>query len=132
MLIILIALNGDRGQCGIAGDALRLAQMSVPCGESAFKQLVQRDLAARQRAHVHEVHVMDVNISVIMQLGKFRRHQVGLAELTRYRASILQHRSHGRIAVDVGVFALDIGILAVREGDLSDGLHETRLHVADA
>lgn len=104
----------------------------MPRREAALEQLADVDLAAGQRAHVEEIHVVDVDVALVVRPGVSRVDHVRLAEFARHGAAVFQHRAHGRVAVDVGVFALYVGGLGVGERDLFDGLHQAGMRVAHA
>ena len=46
MLVVLIGLDGNRGQSGIAGNRLRFTQIPVPGGKSPVEQLQNVNLRA--------------------------------------------------------------------------------------
>ena len=131
VLVILVGLNGNGRQRRIAGNALRLAQIAVPGRKAAMEQLQQVNLAAGGGEGV-EVEIMNVNVSLGVRLGLCGRKQIGrVIGLGACRAN-LQHGTHGRVAVDVGVIALHIAEAGVHIGDLVNRLHQARLCLADA
>ena len=68
MLIVLVRLDGDAGQRGVAGDVVGLAQHAVTGGEAALEELPQLNLAAGGGQGV-EVHVVNVDIALAVCLG---------------------------------------------------------------
>ena len=78
-------------------------------GESAVEQLEQVYLAAGG-CEGEEIQVMDMNIAVDVRLGVLRVEDVHLVELLRALAAVFQHGSHGGVAVDICVFALDVAV----------------------
>ena len=129
VLIVLVGLNGDAGQRGIAVDIVGLPQHAVTGGEAAVEQIQQVDLAAGGGQGV-EVQVVDMDIPVMMGSRKTGIQHVHFIELLRAFAAELEHTAHGGIAVDVGVFALDVAVHRVLAGDVLEHLHQTGVHLA--
>ena len=83
--------------------------MTMPRVESVCKQFEKVDLAAGGRPAV-EIKVVDMNISFSVELCDFRvNHRVKVVFLGGVR-TLLEHRAHRRIAVDVGVIPLQIAV----------------------
>ena len=131
MLVVLVGLDGNAAQCGIAGDVLGLPQVAVAGGEAVPKQGGQLNLAAGGGEGV-EVLVMDMDVALPVGLGKAGIQHIHVVELLGALGAKLQHGSHGGIAVDVGVFPLDVGINRVLEGDVLKGFHQAGVHLAHA
>ena len=131
MLVILVRLDGDAGQRRIRRDALRLADMAEAGGKAAVEQREQVDLAARCRQRV-KIKIVDVDIAALMRRGILRLHQEGLGELLGGLGAVAQHGTHGGVAVDVGVFALDVRIGGILERDLLKLAHEAGIHLPRA
>ena len=109
VLVVLVGLYGDAGQRRVGSDVVRLAQVAVAGGKAIFKQLDEVDLAAGGGQR-EEVHVVDVDIPVAVRLGVLGLEHEHEVELLGALGTVLEHRAHGGIAVDVGVFAFDVGI----------------------
>ena len=131
MLVVLVGLNGNAAQRGVAGDVLGLAQVAVAGGEAVPEQGGQLNLAAGGGEGV-EIHVVDVNVALPVRLGKAGVQHIHVVELLGALRAELQHGAHGGIAVDVGVFALDVGIDGILEGDVLEGFHQAGVHFAHA
>ena len=131
MLIVLIGLDGDAGQSGIAGDVVGLPQEAVAGGIPALKQLVQIDLAAGG-GEGKEIHVVYMDISVAMGFGIGGIQHEHLIELLGAFRAVFQHGAHGTVAVDVGVLPLEVQIPRVLEGQILKGAHEPGVHLPDA
>ena len=128
VLVVLVGLNGDAGQRGIAVDVVGLPQHAVTGGEAAVEQIQQVDLAAGGGQGV-EVQVVDMDIPVMMGSRKTGVQHVHFIELLRAFAAELEHTAHGGIAVDVGVFALDVAVHRVLAGDVLEHLHQAGVHL---
>ena len=63
MHFVLVGLNCDTSQSGIADDTVGFSQVTVTGGETILEQLQQVDLTAGAGQHV-EVFVVDVNVTV--------------------------------------------------------------------
>ena len=63
VLVVLVALDGDLGQGGVAGDGLGLPDGAVGVFKAACKELFQVDLAAGG-GQGEEVHIVDVDVAV--------------------------------------------------------------------
>ena len=71
---------------------------------------------------------MDVDVTVIMCVAKFRFHEEGFSKDFGTFSAELEHFAHGRVAVNVSVGAFNIGILgSVSDGDSLVDIHEVRL-----
>ena len=80
VLVVLVRLDGDAGKRGVAGDIVGLAQHAVTGGEAALEELPQLNLAAGGGQRV-EVHVVNVDITLAVRLGKTRVDDAHLVEL---------------------------------------------------
>ena len=107
VLVVLVGLNGNAGERRIALNVVRLAQKAVACTETAVKQLFNIDLTAGgcQR---QKIEVMDVDVAVKMRFGVDGIKHKHVVELLGALRAVFEHGAHGRVAVDIGVFALDI------------------------
>ena len=131
MLVVLVTLYGNRREGSVAADILGFAKMTVTRVEAVLEELLQVDLAARHGERV-EIQVVDVDVAVHVGaavLGLEHHHRV---EMLRGFATVLEHRAHGGIAVDVRVFALEVGFLGGAERDVAERVHEARVDFADA
>ena len=128
--LVLVGLDGDAAQGGVAADAVGLPQAAVAGGKAVPEQPQQVDLAAGLGEHV-EVLVVDVDIPVDM----CRRHVLGqdvvVDKILGALGTVLEHGAHGGISVDVGVFPLDVGVLGVGEGEFLVDLHQVAFRLAD-
>ncbi len=79
MHLILVCLNGDTGQGGIAADIVWLPQIAVTGGKTAFEQLDQVDLAAGFRQRV-KILIVNVDIPINIGSGDLRRDHVFFIE----------------------------------------------------
>ena len=131
VLVVLVGLYGDAGQRRIGIDVVRLAQIAVAGGKAVLKQLDEIDLAAGGGQR-EKIHVVDMDIPVAVRLGVFGLEHEHEVELLGALRAVLEHRSHGRIAVDIGVFALDVGIDGGFVGDVLVDAHQAGVHLADA
>ena len=130
VLVVLVGLDGDAGQSGIGGDVVGLTEGAVAGGETAVKELDQVDLGAGGGAHGGEVHVVDVDVAVLVGHCVLGLHDEHLVELLGTFTAVLEHGAHGSVAVDVGVFPLDVAVLGGREGDVLIDLHEAGVHLS--
>ena len=94
-----------------------------------MEQIQQIDLAAGGRQGI-EIQIMDMDIPVMMGSRKTGVQHVHFVELLRALAAELQHAAHGGIAVDIGVFPLDIAVHRVLAGDVLKYLHQAGVHLA--
>ena len=129
MLVVLVRLNGDAGQSGIAGDRVGFPKNAVAGRKAAFEELQQIDLAASGGQRV-EVHVVDVNVAFAVRLGVLGFQDEHFIELLGAFTSVLQHGAHRGIAVDVGVLALDVTVAGILESNIFIDLHQPGVHLA--
>ena len=73
-----------------------------------------------------------MDISVFMKRRMLRIHQLTHTEFLGYSTSVLQHGTHCRISVNIGILTLDIRIVAVRKRNFLNGFHQSCLHAADS
>ena len=123
MLVVLVRLNGNARKRRVAGNIVRLAEVSVAGGKTAVEQLEQVYLAAGGGER-QEVEVVYVDIAVDVRLGVLRVEHVHLVELLGTFAAVFQHSPHCGVAVDVGVFALDVAVRRRHEGQILVYLHQ--------
>lgn len=107
VLIVLVGLKRNAGQCAVTLDTLRLPQKTVPGIEAALKQLLDIDLTAGSRQG-KEIKIVDVNIPILVSLTVFRLEHVHLIKLLGCFTAVLEHGAHGRIAVDIRILPLQI------------------------
>ena len=131
VLVVLVGLYGDAGQCGIATDVLRLAEHAVARRKAALEQRRQIDLRAGGRQR-QEVEVVDVDVALAVGARVLRPQDIHVVELLGALRAVLEHRAHRGIAVDVRVLALDVGIRRVLEGDVLQDVHEAGLRLPGA
>ena len=75
---------------------------------------------------------MNVDIALGMSLGKRRVQNVHLIELLCAAGAIFEHCTHSSIAVDIGVFTLNIAVLGGGEGQILIDLHNLSVHLTDS
>ena len=122
VLIVLVGLDGDAGERGIAVDVPRFAQISFAGGKAVFEQAEQVDLAAG-RGEGEEIHIVDMDIAIAVRLGVLGLDHAQKVELLCAFRAVFQHGAHGSVAIDIGVFALEVGIFGGTEGDVLINLH---------
>jgi hypothetical protein len=84
--------------------------MSMTGIEAVLEQRSQLDLCAGSRPAI-KIQIVNVNVAIAMQLGNIRiYHRLEIVFLRCIR-SVLEHRSHSRIAINVGVISLQITLL---------------------
>ena len=131
MLVVLVGLDGDAGKGAGRLDAAGFAQVAVAGVEAVGEQLLDVNLAAG-RGQGQEVEVVDVDVAFFVGAGELGGQKIVLIEGLGRLAAVAEHGSHRRIAVDIGVFALQVEVLGIREGKVLQGVHEAGLHLADA
>ena len=99
--------------------------------EAVGEQLLDVDLAAGSGQR-EEVEIVDMDVAFFVSTGEFGGQQIVLIESLGRFAAVAQHGAHGGIAVDIGVFALQVEVFGVGEGEILQGVHEARLHLTDA
>ena len=129
MLVVLVGLNSDARKRCVAGNIIRFAQIAVSGGKSSVEQLQQVYLAAGGRQG-QEVQVVDMDIAVDVRMRVPRVEDVHLVELLCTLAAVFQHGSHCGVAVDIGVFALDIAVGSGFERQILIYLHQGGVHLA--
>ena len=131
VLVVLVGLYGDAGQGACALDAVGFAQEAVTGVETAVEQLLDVDLAAG-RGQRQEIKVVDMDVAFLVGAAELGREQIILVEGLGRLAAVAEHGAHGGVAVDVGVFALEVQLLGVGEGKILQRVHEAGLHFAHA
>ena len=124
---VLVGLNGDTGQCGIAADVIGLPQVAVTGGETAVEQLQQVDLTA---GFGQSVKILVVNMDIAVEVclcNLFRNHIFVIEGLCTFGA-VFQHGAHGGVCVDVGVLPLQVHVCAGPEGQMLVNLHQVGVH----
>ena len=117
MLIVLVGLDGNTSKRGIRRNVVWLAQHAVAGGETALEQLAQLNLAARGGQRV-EVQVVDMDVAFAVGARVARIQNAHLVELLRGFGAVLQHGAHSGVGVDIGVFALHVGVRCLGERDI--------------
>ena len=131
VLIVLVGLDGDAGQGGVGADIVGLPQGAVAGAEAALKQLDDVDLGAGGGQGV-KIQIVNVNIALPVGFGMLRLQHEHLIELLGALTAVFQHGAHGGVAVDVGIFALDIAVDGVGIGDVLIDFHEAGIHFPGA
>ena len=131
VLVVLVTLNSDSGQGGVAADILRFAQVTVTRVEAVLEQLNEVNLAAGHRKRI-EVKVMDVNVTIHVGAAVFRLEHHHRVEVLSGFGTVLEHGTHGSIAIDIGIFALEVGFLGRAERNVMKRLHEASVDFTDA
>ena len=129
MLVVLVRLNRNSGESRITADILRFAQMTMTRIEAILEQLNKVNLAASHREGI-EVQIMDVNVAIHVSTAVFRLEHHHRVEMLCGFRTVLEHRAHGGIAVDVRIFALEVGFLRGTERDVVKRMHEARIDFA--
>lgn len=65
-----------------------------------------------------------------MRAGVLGIEHIQVIELFGALRTIFEHRAHGRVAIDVRIFALDIGLRRILECDILQNVHQARLGLA--
>ena len=130
MLVILVGLDGDTGQCGVAGDVIGLPQEAVTGGETALEQLHDVDLGAGGGQGI-EIQVMDVDIAFGMGFGEYGIQHIHLAELLGALGAVFEHGAHGGVAVDVGVFTFYVVVGSGLKGQILVDAHQLGVHLTN-
>ena len=100
-------------------------------GEAVVEQLDQIDLAAGGRQG-QEVHIVNVDVAVAVRFRMLGLHHEHHVEFLGAFGTVAEHCRHGSIAVDIGIFALDIGIDGSFVGNFIVDAHQTSVHLTDA
>ena len=127
VLVILIGLNGNAGQCGIAADVIWLTQEAMSGGKTVFKQPEQVNLGTGGGQCV-KIKIVNMDIAFPVCLGNMRLQQEHFIELLGTLRAILEHGAHGGIAVNVGIFTLDIIFNGGLERQILINLHQSGIH----
>lgn len=130
MHLVLVGLDGDASQGGIALNAVGLPQGAVTGGKAVVEQLEQVNLAAGLGQHV-KILVVDMDVAVDVGGGNVLGQDIVVDEIFGPLRPILEHGAHGGVGVDVGVFPLNVGVLGVGKGQLLVNVHQVRLALAD-
>ena len=128
--LVLVGLDGDAAQGGVALDGIGRSEIAVAGGKAAFEQLGQVDLAAGLGEHI-EILVVDMDVAVDVGGGDILGQDVVVHEILGALGAVFEHGAHGGVRVDVGVFTLQVGVLGVGEGQLFINVHQVRLGLAD-
>ena len=126
VLVILIGLNGDGGQCGVACNALGFTEIAMSGGKTAMEQPDNINLTAGGGQRI-KVKVVNVNVTFPICLGMLGAEEICFVIGLRPCCTDLEHGAHGGVAVDVGVIPLHVAGTGIDVGDLIDGLHERRV-----
>ena len=131
VLVVLVGLQRNAGQRRIALNVVGLAQKAVAGGKAARKQLDDVDLGTGRGQRV-KIKIVDVDISLTMRSCLLRLQNEFFVKLLGTLTAVLEHGAHGRVAVNIAVFPLDVGIDGVGKGQLLVNLHQARVHLAHA
>ena len=71
-----------------------------------------------------------MNVAIQMGTAVFRLEHHHRVEMLSGFRTVLEHGTHGGIAIDVRVFALEVGFLCGTEGNVAERVHETRVDFA--
>ncbi len=126
---ILVGLNGNAGQSRITFNGIGFAQIAVPGGEAVSEQRNQVNLAAGFREHV-KIFVMDVDVAVGVRGRGVLGQNVVVDKKLGTLGAVFEHGAHGRVAVDIGVFPLDVLPDGRGVRQLFVNIHEIRFRVA--
>ena len=129
MLVVLIGLDGNRGQSGIAGNRLGFTQIPVPGGKAVVEQAEDINLRAGGR-HMIKVEVMNIDIAFAEGFRMLRPKQIHFIVCLGTGRPDLQHAAHGGIAVNIGVVTLQVAGNGVLLRDLIDRLHQGSVGIA--
>ena len=69
-----------------------------------------------------------MNITLMVRLGVLRIEHKQLVELLCALRAVFEHSAHGGIAINIGVFSLDIVILCVLKGEAFVDFHQPGVH----
>ena len=131
VLVVLVRLDRDAGECAVGGDIVRLTDKAVTGGKAALEELQQVDLAAGG-GQGEEVEVVDMDIALAVRLRELGVEDVHLIEFLRALGAVLEHGAHRGVAVDIGVLTLDVVILGGFEGQVFVDLHQLGVHFTDS
>ena len=127
VLVVLVRLDGDAGERRVTGDVVGLAQETVAGGKTVLEQFLNIDLTAGRGQGV-KIKIVDMNVAVLVRFGMFRLQYIHfVVDLGAFRA-VFQHGTHGGIAVDVGVVALQVAAARIARGDFVIGFHQAGIH----
>ncbi len=131
VLVVLVRLDRDAGECAVGGDIVGFTNEAVTGGEAVLEELQQVDLAAGG-GEGQKVEVMDVDVALTVRLGELGVEDIHLIKFLCALGTVLEHSAHRGIAVDVGVLTLDVVILRGFEGQILIDLHQLGVHLADS
>ena len=103
--------------------------MTVSGGKTVLEELEQVDLAAGLGEKV-EILVVDVDVAAVVRVGNVLVKNVVVNKVLRAFGTVFEHGPHCRVGVDVGILALDVGILCVNKGQGLENVHEILLCLA--
>ena len=127
VLVVLVRLDGDAGERRVAGDVVGLAQESMAGGEAVLEQFLNVDLATGRGQGV-KIKIVDMDIAILVGFGMLRLQDIHfVVDLGPFRA-VFQHRTHGGVAVDIGVVPFQVAVAGIAGGDLVIGFHEAGVH----
>ena len=123
VLLVLVGLENDGCQRGVALNALWRADTSVLGTESAFKEVVHVILDAGRRLCRIVIQVVDVDVAQLVCFRKTFRQQVFIGIIFGHFGGESHHLPGRRVAAHVGVAQIDIVLV---DGD--DTVHHV-LHL---
>ena len=128
VLVVLVGLDGDACQRRIAGNIIGLPQVAVTGGKAVLEQLDEINLTAGG-GQGQKVQIVNVDVTVDVRLGLLGLQHIHFVEFLCRNGAILQHGTHGGVAVDVGVLPLDVTVLCRVEGQLVEDGHQIGFHL---
>ena len=131
VLVVLVGLEGDAGQRAVALNALRLAQETMAGIEPALEKFLDVDLAAGS-SEGEKIQIVDMNISVLMRLAVLGLQHVHFVKLLGCLTAVFEHGAHGGIAVNIGVFPLQVTFAGILEREVTHGQHQAGLALTHA
>ena len=119
VLLVLVGLEDDRGQRGVALDRLRRAHRAVLRRESPFVDVTQIVLNARRGLRGIVVQVVNVNVPVAVGAAVAHAHQIFQGVVLGDLRGEGHHLPRGRVRRHVGVRKVDVVLL-----DGHDAVHD--------
>ena len=111
VLFVLVGLEDDRGQCGVALDRLRRAHRTVLGGEAAPVDVLQIVLDAGRGLRGIVVQVVNMYVAVAVRAAVAHAHEVLQRIVLRDLRSEGHHLPGGRVRRHVGVREVDVVLL---------------------
>ena len=131
MLVILVCLNSGISQSSIISNILWFPQITITAVKATGKQSGQVNLTAGG-GQGEKVEVVDMDVAAVVSAGVFRVEYKHLVKCLSTLRAIFEHGSHGGVAVDIGIFTLDIVFRSAFEGKIFVNLHQLGVHLTHA